>query len=375
MSHFLYRIGHFAGRHPWRVIAGWIVIAGAVFMLNSSQGGAFDESFSVPGAESQRAADAIEDRFPQETLYTSNVIFHSENGLTDPATKAAIEQTVAELNEGEHVVDVSSPYDPRGPTLSEDGQTAFATVAFDTEKIEADEFDAADKATENARDAGVQVEYDGGLGYAKGDAEPAVAARRSASSLAIVVLAIAFGSLVAMSLPIIVGSDQRRHRAPWPSASWPVMFAVPKIASIVAMMLGLGVGIDYALFILARHRQNLDVRTVRSGRHRPRQRDRWSVGALRRRHRDGRDRRAQGVGHPDDGDDGLGSAIMVAIIDARGGHPAARTARHRRAQGQQRPDPVHQAEAGLRPGRLVDPLGRAGRPSARFATAPSLLSC
>ena len=89
MSRVLYRIGHFAGRHPWRVVAGWIALAAAVFMLNGAAGGAFDESFSVPGAESQRAADAIEDRFPQETLYTSNVIFHSDEGLTKPELKKA----------------------------------------------------------------------------------------------------------------------------------------------------------------------------------------------------------------------------------------------------------------------------------------------
>ena len=96
MSHVLYRIGNFAGRHPWRVICAWLAVAAAVFMLNGSIGGSPDESFSLPGAESQRAADAIEDRFPQETLYTSNVIFHSEDGLTTPSTKAAIEQAVDE---------------------------------------------------------------------------------------------------------------------------------------------------------------------------------------------------------------------------------------------------------------------------------------
>ena len=77
MSHFLYRVGNLAGRHPWRIIAAWIFVAGAVFMLNGSQGGDYDESFSLPGSQSQRAADAIEERFPQETLYTSNVIFQS----------------------------------------------------------------------------------------------------------------------------------------------------------------------------------------------------------------------------------------------------------------------------------------------------------
>ena len=95
MSHVLYRIGNFAGRHPWRVIAAWMLVAVAIFMLNAShRRSSPDESFSLPGAESQRAADAIQDRFPQETLYSSNVIFHSEDGLTAPATKAAVEQAV-----------------------------------------------------------------------------------------------------------------------------------------------------------------------------------------------------------------------------------------------------------------------------------------
>ena len=255
MSRVLYRIGHFAGRHPWRIVAGWIALAAAVFMLNGSYGGAFDESFSVPGAESQRAADAIEDRFPQETLYTSNVIFHSDGGLTQPEIKKAIEQTVAELKQGEHVVDVTSPYDPRGPTLSEDGTIAFATVAYDTQKIETAEFEAADEATQIARDAGVQVEYDQGLGYAKGDAEPG--SEKIGILVAILVLAIAFGSLVAMSIPIVVAliSVGMGTMAIGVMAG---QFAVPNIASIVGVMLGLGVGIDYALFILARHRQNLD---------------------------------------------------------------------------------------------------------------------
>ncbi len=254
MSHFLYRVGNFAGRHPWRVIAAWIFVAGAIFMLNASHGGEYDESFKLPGSESQRAADAIEDRFPQETLYTSNVIFHSDNGLTDPASKAAIEQAVTELAEGEHVTTVSSPYDPRGPTVSEDGQTAFATVAFDIEKVGVEELDAAEKAVQDVRDAGIQVEYDGGLGYAEVPA--AGHSEMIGIVLAIIILAVAFGSLVAMSLPIVtalmaivIGSSAIGIMSG--------LVDVPEITGIVAMMLGLGVGIDYALFILSRHRQNL----------------------------------------------------------------------------------------------------------------------
>ena len=254
MSNFLYRIGHFAGRHPWRVIGAWVVVAVSIFMLNTTTGGEYDETFSLPGSESQAAADAIQDRFPQETLYASNVIFHSEDGLTGPDQEAVIQQAIEQLAAGPNVIAVSSPYDPRGPTLSADGQTAFATVGFDLEKIGSAEFDAAEEAVQAVRDAGIQVEYDGGLGYANEAA--AGNSELIGILMAIVILAIAFGSLVAMSLPIAtalmaiaVGSSTIGVMAG--------LVPVPKITGVVAMMLGLGVGIDYALFILSRHRQNL----------------------------------------------------------------------------------------------------------------------
>lgn len=257
MSRVLYRIGHSAARHPWRVLASWVLLAVVAVFLNGAVGGAPDESFRLPGAESQRAADAIQDRFPQETLYTSNVIFHSEDGLTTPELKKAVEETVADLADGPHVIAVADPYDPRGPTLSEDGTTAFATVGFSEEAIETEDFDAAEEAVQAARDAGVQVEYDGGLGYAEVAEEGGANSELIGILVAVVVLAVAFGSLVAMSMPIVVallailiGSSTIGILSGFAS--------VPEIASIVGMMMGLGVGIDYALFILARHRQNLD---------------------------------------------------------------------------------------------------------------------
>ena len=254
MSRVLYQIGFFAGRHPWRVIGAWVFIAGAIVMLNVSQGGAYDESFSLPGSESQRAADAIEDRFPQETVYSSNVIFHSQAGLADTDTRAAIEQAVEELADVPHVIAVSSPYDARGPTLTDDGRIAFATVGFDTQEVGMAEFDAAQEAVQGLRNAGIQVEYDGGLGYA--DAQAGSNAEMIGILMAIVILAIAFGSLVAMSLPIVVALTAIVVG----SSAIGILSGivpVPEVTGVVAMMLGLGVGIDYSLFILARHRQNL----------------------------------------------------------------------------------------------------------------------
>jgi RND superfamily putative drug exporter len=255
MANILYRIGHLAGRRPWLVLGSWVLLAVSAIALNASFGGSSDESFSIPGAESQRAADAIEERFPQETLYTSNVIFHSEEGVADPATKALIRAAVADLTAGDHVVGVSDPYDSGSSTVSDDGRTAFATVAFDKQEIGVGEFESADKATREVRDSGIQVEYDGGLGYAKGDTEPG--SEKIGLLIAIIVLAIAFGSLVAVSLPIVVALVGILVGT---SAIGLLSGVVdmPEIASTVGLMIGLGVGIDYALFILARHRQNLD---------------------------------------------------------------------------------------------------------------------
>lgn len=256
MSQLLYRIGRGASTHPWRVLAAWTVIAVSVLMLNSSVGGESDETFRLPGADSQHAADLIAERFPGQTLYTSNVVFHEPGGITTPEVKSAVQEAVTRLGEGAHVLSVTDPYDPQAPTISDDGTTGIATIGFDVERTTAAMYDEADRATQAARDVGVQVEYDTGLGYASGE-QGEGGSEVIGVAVAVVVLAVAFGSVVAMGLPIgvallaiLIGSSSVGILAGFAS--------VPQIATIVGLMLGLGVGIDYALFILSRHRQNLD---------------------------------------------------------------------------------------------------------------------
>jgi RND superfamily putative drug exporter len=243
MSSFLYRLGRGAAVHPWRVLAAWVTLDFSVLVLNSAAGGEPDETFRLPGAESQYAADALADRFPEQTLYTSNVVFHAPQGLLTDDTERAIGQAVEQLAAGEHVVSVTDPYDPRGPTISEDGTTAIATVGFDVERTTSDMYDQAQQATKVVRDAGVQVEYDGGLGYASADGGDG--GEVVGILVAVVVLAVAFGSVVAMGLPIgvallaiLVGSSSLGILAGFAP--------VPTIATVVGLMLGLGVGVDYA---------------------------------------------------------------------------------------------------------------------------------
>ncbi len=254
MSRLLYRLGHFAGRHPWRMLAAWVLVAGIALALNSAFGAATNDTFRLPGAESQRAADALSDRFPAQSVDAAQVVLHSDDGVTGAAARHSVAQARAALARIPHVVDVTNPFDPRGPTVSPDGRAAFATLAFDTDKIGPAEYEAAQAATKGLRDAGIQVEYTGLLGLAETTDPPT--SEMLGLIIAVIVLAVAFGSLVAMTLPIgvaliglFVGGSAIGILSGY--------LAVPSITTIVATMLGLGVGIDYALFILSRHRQNL----------------------------------------------------------------------------------------------------------------------
>lgn len=254
MSTLLFRLGRGAGRHPWRVVAIWLLAATAAVFLNASVGGATDETFRLPGAESQQGADLLKERFPDQSLFTSNVVFHDERELTTPEVRRAVTQAVRDLRTGPHVVDVTDPFASASNTLSGDGTTAFATITYDQDSTTGDMLTSADEAVAPLRAEGVEVAYDGALGYAtaKGEGGTEVIG----ILIAVVVLAVAFGSLVAMSLPIVVallavliGTSTLGVLAG--------VVAVPQIATVIGLMLGLGVGIDYALFVLSRHRQNL----------------------------------------------------------------------------------------------------------------------
>ena len=258
MSALLYRIGHFAGRHPWRVLAAWVCSPRRRSCSTCRSADSRDETLH-PSRRPTRSAPRTPSRTasPQETLYSSNVIFHAEDGITTPAAKAAVEQAVTELADGDARRRRERSLRPARSDRQQGRHHRLRDRRLRPQEVGPEDFDAADKAaTRTVRDAGIQVEYDGGLGYAKGDAAPG--SEKIGILVAVVVLAIAFGSLVAMSLPIVVALVGLAHRHQRHRHHVRRIVAVPKIATVVAMMIGLGVGIDYALFILARHRQNLE---------------------------------------------------------------------------------------------------------------------
>ncbi|MEU3900965.1 MMPL family transporter [Streptomyces sp. NPDC045251] len=257
MATFLYKLGRLAFRRRHFVALIWVALLTLAGVGAASAPSAGTTSFSIPGTEAQKAFDLLEERFPGAAAdgATARVVFKAPAGekMTDPDNKAAVEKTVSDLADGSEVASVADPY--RGNAVSQDGTIAYASVKYDVSGMELEEStkDALKDAAQQAREAGLTVEVGG-------DALQAVphtgATEIIGIAVAAVVLVITFGSLVAAGLPLLtaligVGIGVSSITA---LAS---ALELGSTTSILAMMIGLAVGIDYALFIVSRYRAEL----------------------------------------------------------------------------------------------------------------------
>jgi RND superfamily putative drug exporter len=256
VSKLLYRLGHWAVRRRRRVLALWVAVLIGATVASGAFGGTTTDGFAIPGTESQEAMDLLEERFPAQSGSSARIVFASAAGTTldEPAARAAIAETLAAVADGPEVIDVSDPFD--AGTLSPEGTIAFAEVQFATsaEVIEPTSVEAFEATAAIAEATGIQVEF-GGEAIEGGEEEEG-SAELVGLLVAVLVLLLSFGSIVAMGLPLV-------------SALTGVGIGLAGIgliagftdlassATILATMLGLAVGIDYALFIVTRHRQNL----------------------------------------------------------------------------------------------------------------------
>lgn len=208
----------------------------------------------MPGVESQHAADVLSDRFPSHSGLSARIVLHTANGRLDDTQHAAAVETVrAGLARGTGVAGVTDPSEPDATAISVDGQTGYLDVIYDLDKLTSTQLHDALAVTDHARADGVQLELSGALALL---AQKAPSSELIGVGVAIVVLLIAFGSVVAMGLPIVTALMGIFVGA----ASVGVLSAVldvPEFSLILCAMIGLGVGIDYALFIVTRHRQHL----------------------------------------------------------------------------------------------------------------------
>ncbi|MER7923004.1 MMPL family transporter [Streptomyces sp. NPDC096057] len=256
MATFLYRMGRLAFRRRWYVALVWAAVLAAVGLGALKAPGAADEEFSMPGIESQKAFDLMEQRFPGATAdgATARVVFVAPSGEKVTATdnKKAVEQAVTELADGSQVATAVDPFQAKA--VSSDGTTAYATVTY---KVKASDLADADKThlekvLGEARDSGLTVEVGGNAlsdtGGAGGSAEVIGIA------IAAVVLLVTFGSLAAAGLPLLtaiigVGVSMATILALSDA------LGLSTTTGTLAMMLGLAVGIDYALFVVSRYRE------------------------------------------------------------------------------------------------------------------------
>ena len=261
----LARWARMCATRPWRVIFGWLGIVVVLIGLVATVGGGLRDQFEIPGSDTQKATDLIEAQFASEQGSVLNIVLAAPEGqrLDTPARKAAIQKTMAELRSSSEfkpttdtagLTSVGNPFSDA--TFSDSGRIAYAEAQFDRVIYDKDR-DAVVNVEDTVRDAlapaGVTVEYNGEAEF------PPI--EQGTSELlgllaALIVLLIVFRTFVAAFIPIMLAIAAL-------ATAFLLLFIlagltdINTITPILVSMIGLGVGIDYSLFIVTRFRQLL----------------------------------------------------------------------------------------------------------------------
>jgi uncharacterized membrane protein YdfJ with MMPL/SSD domain len=254
----LHRLGELAARRKWVVLGCWVVLLVALVAVSRTAGSNTSNNLDLPGTDSQAASDLLAARFPPQQNGSNPLVFHTRTGkVTDADAKQAIQASYAQVKKLPHVAAAVSPFSQRGAAqISKDKTTAFIPVLLDvggdelTQEIAESVLDAGRPGVE----AGMEVAVGGSVGSEL--SEPATESSEVVGLVAaMIILAFTFGTLVAMGLPIVSAVFGLAA-----GLSLIVLLGhvvtVPSIAPTLATMIGLGVGIDYALFLVSRHRLN-----------------------------------------------------------------------------------------------------------------------
>ncbi|MGW4867426.1 MMPL family transporter [Streptomyces chartreusis] len=257
MATFLYKVGRLAFRRRHFVALIWVALLTLAGVGAASAPAAGSTSFSIPGTEAQKAFDLLDQRFPGMSAdgATARVVFKAPHGekMTDAGNKATVKDTVKELSDGSEVASVADPYAAKA--VSKDGTIAYASVKYEVSGMELKDAsrEALEDAAQDARDAGLTVEVGGD---ALQTTPETGATEVIGIAVAAVVLVITFGSLIAAGLPLLTALIGVGIGISTITALANAL-ELGSTTSTLAMMIGLAVGIDYALFIVSRYRAEL----------------------------------------------------------------------------------------------------------------------
>jgi RND superfamily putative drug exporter len=252
----LARLARTSYRHRRLVLLGWVVALIALTVISNNAGTNWSQSFRLKGTDSQAATDLLQSRFPSQAGSSADIVFKADAGVADPAVRQQLEELFAKVTAVNQVGEVASPFAQGGARqLGPDGTIGYAEVRFTVDRH------LIDPATKSqlkdliaqANTKGLQVE---GGGETFTTRRPPGSTEAIGLIAAVVILLIAFGSVLAMGLPVLTALfgigvgfavvELLSHAT-----------SVPEFATQLAAMIGIGVGIDYALFIVTRYRQGL----------------------------------------------------------------------------------------------------------------------
>jgi RND superfamily putative drug exporter len=246
-------------RHRRIVLAAWLLALVALFGISSAAGSAYSNSFTLPHTDSTRAVDLLKAASPQQSGDTEQIVVATRGGSTvdNPAVRSKVDAMLARVSTLPHVTTVVSPYSPPGANqVSANRTVAFASVTFDelSQNVSNDEATTLVNVAKSADASHVQVAVAGQV--AEKANRPGLGGSGFGILAAAIVLFLVFGSLLAMLLPL-VSTLVSLGTAISLIGLLSHALKMPEFSSQLVLLIGLGVGVDYALFIVTRHRQGL----------------------------------------------------------------------------------------------------------------------
>ena len=269
VNKWLERLGGFSARWHWVVIIAWVVILAGLYAAKASYGGEYVNNYNVPGTESDNGLNRLNDTFSTQGGYSGQIVYRAKTGKIT-ADSAVINQVTTNVSTLPDVIKAVSPFaSPSSGMVSKDGTIAYSSVSWSANPYSLDTsyLNRLNAATAPAVKAGLQVEYGAGaseIGQTSKDSTSEIIGL----ALALVLLLFMFGSLIAAAMPLVsaVFSVGAGLAALGLLAS---ALTFPTTAPTIATLLGLGVAVDYGLFLVARHREQLDtgMDVITSARH------------------------------------------------------------------------------------------------------------